>query len=112
MGLIGRSSVPPFFYVESPVSARQRGDSPSTNVSFTGTKREVLIDDVIAIHGARIPSAAESAKVHRQAFIYVVTAGRTADAGQVAKVDRIRQQWETFFLNATEGRMTAITRLR
>jgi hypothetical protein len=30
----------------------------------------------------------------------------------VAKLDRIRSQWETFFLQATENRMTANTRLR
>ena len=72
----------------------------------------MLIDDVIAIHGPRIPSAENSSKIHRQAFILVVSAGRTTDPAQVAKVDRIRQQWETFFLQATEGRMTANTRLR
>jgi hypothetical protein len=112
MGLVPPSAVPPFFYVESAVSARQRGDAPSIGVSFSGTRREVLINDVIAIHGPRIPAAADSAKVHRQAFIFVVTAGRSAESGHLTKLDRIRQQWETFFFNATEGRMTANTRLR
>jgi hypothetical protein len=111
MGLIPPSFVPPFFYVESP-SARERGDSPAVGVSFTGTKREVLINDVIAIHGPRLPSSADSSKVHRQAFIFVVSSGRTPDAANLAKLDRIRQQWETFFFQATEGRMTANTRLR
>ena len=111
MGLIPPSLVPPFFYVESP-SARERGDSPAVGVSFTGTKREVLINDVIAIHGPRLPSSADSSKLHRQAFIFVVSSGRTPDAANLAKLDRIRQQWETFFFQATEGRMTANTRLR
>jgi hypothetical protein len=112
MGLVPPSAVPSFFYVENPTSPRDRADGPSVGVSFTGTRRDVLIDDVIAIHGPRIPSAADSARVHRQAFIFVVTAGRATDAAQVAKLDRIRQQWETFFLQATEDRMTANTRLR
>jgi hypothetical protein len=112
MGLIPPSAVPPFFYVESPVSTREPGSSPAIGVSFTGTRRDVLIEDVIAIHGPRIPSSADAARVHRQAFIYVVTAGRSTDAGQVSKLDRIRTQWETFFLQGTEGRMTANTRLR
>ena len=51
-------------------------------------------------------------KVYRQAFIYVVSNGRTADSAQVAKLDRIRSQWEAFFGTATEGRMTGNTRLR
>ena len=113
MGLVGASGVSPFFYVENPTGTTRTAESgPSIGVSFTGTRRDVLIDDVIAIHGPRIPSVADSARVHRQAFIYVVTAGRATDAGQVAKLDRIRTAWEAFFLGATEGRMTANTRLR
>ena len=111
MGLIPPSLVPTFFYVENP-SVRERGSAPAIGVSFTGTRRDVLINDVIAIHGPRVPSSTDSAKTHRQAFIYVVSAGRTAEAGLITKLDRIRQQWETFFSQATEGRMTANTRLR
>jgi hypothetical protein len=111
MGLIPPSLVPTFFYVENP-SARERGSSPAVGVTFTGTRRDVLINDVVAIHGPRIPSSAESSKVHRQAFIYVVSAGRAVEAGNITKLDRIRQQWETFFAGATENRMTANTRLR
>jgi hypothetical protein len=112
MGAIPPSSVPTFFYVESPNSTKVKTDAPSIGVSFTGTRRDVLVDDVIAINGPRIPSSADTSKVHRQAFIYIVTNGRTADSGQVAKLDRIRTQWESFFAQATENRMTANTRLR
>lgn len=114
MGLRPATEVPVFFYVASPVNLSQpkEADSaPAEGVTFNGTRRDVLIDDIIAVHGPRQPSAAESPKVHRQAFVYIVGAGRPVDAGQVAKVDRIRRQWETFFLAATEGRMRAETRL-
>jgi hypothetical protein len=112
MGLIPASSVPTFFYVESPTSPKVPGDAPSIGVSFTGTRRDVLIDDVVAANGPRIPSPADAPKAHRQAFIYVVSSGRSTDAAQVAKLDKIRSQWEAFFLLATENRMTAITRLQ
>jgi len=112
MGLIPPSQVPTFFYVESPNSSKARGDAPQVGVSFTGTRREVLIDDVIAVNGARSPSSDAAPHSFRQAFIYVVSNGRTADAGQVAKLDRIRSQWEAFFGTATEGRMSGNTRLR
>ena len=112
MGLIPPSSVGTFFYVESPNSPKVRGDAPQINVSFTGTRRDVLVDDIIAVNGVRSPSSAESSKTHRQAFIYIVSNGRTADAAQLAKLDRIRTQWEAFFLQATENRRTANTRLR
>jgi len=114
MGLVNPSDVPPFFYVESPTNLSQTKDkesAPQVGVTFNGTRRDVLIDDVIAIHGQRVPSAAGSPRVHRQAFVYVVSAGRPVDSGQVAKLDRIRRQWEDFFLQATEGRMRADTRL-
>jgi hypothetical protein len=115
MGLLPATSVPPFFYVENPTNPspfKDRDDGPQIGVTFTGTRRDVLIQDVIAVHGSRSPSSAESARVHRQAFIHIVGAGRTANAAEVAKVDRIRSQWEGFFLQATEGRMRAETRLR
>jgi len=81
-------------------------------VSFTGTRRDVLIDDLIAVQGQRAPAAADSPRTLRQAFIYIVTNGRSLDSSQVTKLDRIRTQWEPFFLAATEGRMTAVTKLR
>ncbi len=72
----------------------------------------MLVEDVIAIHGPRTPPSTETSKIHRQAFIYVVSSGRSTDSAQVTKLDRIRTQWESFFLQATENRMTANTRLR
>ena len=112
MGLVPASAVPTFFYVESPTSNKAKTDAPQIGVSFTGTRRDVLIDDVIAIEGARTPSSADAPKTFRQAFLYIVSNGRSTDSGQVAKLDRIRSQWEAFFLQATEGRMTPNTRLR
>ena len=113
MGLVGPSGVPTFFYVESPAgTTRTNESSPSVGVSFTGTRRDVLIEDVIAVMGQRLPTVADSAKVHRQAFIYVASNGRPVDSAQVSKLDRIRREWETFFRQATESRMTADTRLR
>jgi hypothetical protein len=114
MGLLDASQVPTFFYVETPINVvpnRTNEDAPRVGVTFNGTRRDVLIQDVIAVEGSRQPGVADSPKVHRQAFIYVVSAGRTADAAQVDKVDRIRRQWEPFFLLATDGRMRAQTAL-
>ncbi len=115
MGLVPDTAVPPFFYVENPTNmsaTRTRESAPEVGVTFNGTRRDVLIQDVQAIVGVRSPSAADSPRVHRQAFVYLVSAGKTADSGQVAKVDGIRRSWEGFFLQATDGRMQAITTLR
>jgi hypothetical protein len=67
---------------------------------------------VIAINGPRQPASDAAPKTFRQAFIYIVSNGRTLDQTQVAKLDGIRTQWESFFSAATEGKMTSITRLQ
>lgn len=115
MGLIPPAQVPPFFYVQDPtniVPTRDRESAPRIGVTFNGTRRDVLIEDVIAIHGPRVPAAAQSARVHRQAFIYLSSAGNPPSSAAVDKIDRIRRAWEAFFLTATDRRMTAITALR
>ena len=114
MGLVRDLDVPPFFYVESPINvqpAAQAESAPRVGVTFNGTRRNVLINDVIEVMGPRQPSAADSPKIHRQAFLFVVGRGRTADPTAVAKIDRIRRAWETFFAQATDGRGRADTRL-
>jgi hypothetical protein len=115
MGLLSPFDVGGFFYVENPTnmsSTRTNESAPEVGVTFNGTRRDVLMADITAILGDRVPSAADSAKVHRQAFVYLVSAGKTADGGQVSKLDTIRRAWEAFFLQATERRMQAITTLR
>ena len=42
--------------------------------------------------GERNPTSSTSSRVHRQAFIYLVSAGATVDQTQVTKVDTIRKR--------------------
>jgi hypothetical protein len=114
MGLVDKTQVPPFFYVQSPANVTPRrtaGSNPEVGVTFNGTRRDVTIDDVIAVVGERVPSSAESPRVYRQAFVYVVSAGRTADPAAIEKLDRIRVAWDQFFSAATDSRMRSETRL-
>ncbi|HEV8396959.1 MAG TPA: hypothetical protein VGQ37_21910 [Vicinamibacterales bacterium] len=114
MGLVDETQVPPSFYVENPanVSPRRTATSnPTVGVTFTGTRRNVTIDDIIAVHGRRNPSAADSPRVYRQAFVYIVSPGTTVDPAAVQKIDRIRVAWDQFFSQATDSRMRAETRL-
>ena len=115
MGLVPASAVPTFFYVESPVNvspASAAESGPRVNVTFSGTRRDVNMSDITAVHGDRIPSSNQASRVHRQAFLYVVGQGRAIDPAQIAKLERIRQEWEGFFLQATDGRMRAETRIQ
>ena len=115
MGLVAESDVPAFFYVESPVNVSpsvEADSAPRIGVTFNGTRRDVLIQDIVAVMGRRVPGSSTSPRVHRQAFLFVRSRGGTVDPAQVAKIDRIRRTWESFFVDATDGRMRAETRLR
>ena len=112
IGLLAEADVPPAFFVEGPSGASQdRESAPQTGVSFAGTRRDVSIGDVVAAMGPRNPPASGSPRVHRQAWVYVVSLGRNADPAAIAKLDAIRAAFEGFFLDATGGRMSVETRL-
>jgi len=114
MGLATVAEVPPFFFVDAPLNVqpdRNRESNPQTGVTFNGTRRDVLIQDVIDAIGTRQPSAAESPRQHRQAYVYVISRGATPGA-DVQKLDRIRREFGPFFNQATEGRMTVVTTLQ
>jgi hypothetical protein len=114
MGLVDQSQVPPFWYVQSPTNVSPRRTStsaPEVGVTFDGTRRQVRIEDVIAITGPRVPSGADSPRVYRQAFVYVTSPGRSVEVAEIEKVDRIRSAWDQFLSAATDSRMRVDTRL-
>jgi hypothetical protein len=104
MGMRDASEVPPFFFVRNPTGTdTDPGQNPATGVTFAGTRRDVTIEDVVAALGARNPKGTPWARPFREAFIYV-SVGGPADPGHVAKVERIRAAWPTFFAQSVEGR--------
>ncbi|HSD65345.1 MAG TPA: hypothetical protein VLF95_01520 [Vicinamibacteria bacterium] len=112
MGLLAEGDVPPAFFVEAPSGASQdRESAPRTGVAFTGTRHEVSIGDVVAAMGRRDPPASRSPRAHRQAWVYVVSRGRSADRAAIEKLETIRRAFEGFFFDATGGRMSVETRL-
>jgi hypothetical protein len=117
MGVLAESEVPATFYVEAPVVTDptslglSRESAPRSAVSMNGTKREVTIAQVVAAMGARSPGAGSGPNRHRQAWIYVSSAGRAADPAAIAKLETFRRTFEDFFASATGGRMSLETRL-
>ena len=114
MGLAAASEVPPFFYVDAPMNInppRDRESAPRVGTTLNGTRRDVLIQDVIDALGPRQPSSAEAPRLHRQAFVFVVGRGVNPSAGDLARLERIRREWEPFFRQATENRMQVRTTL-
>jgi hypothetical protein len=123
MGLRPAAEVPPWFVVTNPqipsfppdfpfsCRANLRTCSPYIGLDFSGARRQVTVDELIADVGPRVPSSAEAQKNFRVAFILLTQVGQSLQAGSVAKVDSIRSAWETFFESAVEGRATMRTDL-
>ncbi len=112
MGLLAPSEVPSTFFVDNPSGASQTRESPPrTGISFSGTRHEVTIDAVVAAMGPRNPPSSAAPRLHRQAWVYVVSRGRTADSGALSKLDTIRRDFSDFFAAATGGRMAVETSL-
>ncbi|HLA79527.1 MAG TPA: hypothetical protein VJU18_18275 [Vicinamibacteria bacterium] len=116
MGLRLPEEVPPFFYVEGADDFRpNRGYKPSSGsepgVTFTGVRREVRIQEVVAAMGARLPDASRSPRVFRQAYILIADAKAPATPARLAAVARIRAGFEAYFREATDGRGAVVTTL-
>ena len=116
MGLRAPGEVPPVFYVEQaddfrPSRAYKASSAPEGGVSFTGIRREVTIEDVIAEMGPRLPGADRAPRVLRQVFVLVEDAAAAATAERRAAVERIRSRFEGYFRQATGGRGSVETRL-
>ncbi len=118
MGVLSEGDVPATFYVATPTITDppslgvDRESSPRSGVSLTGSRREVTIGAVVQAMGARSPAAGSGPRDHRQAWIYVTSAGRSADSASVSKLDTFRRAFQDFFASATGGRMSVDTRLR
>ena len=111
MGLATEAEVPRWFYIEAPRSSNSRETPPIVGVAINGTRRDVLIQDVIDALGPRLPAAGDSPRLHRQAFVFVRRASAVQDPQDFARLVRIREQFEPFFSRATENRMTVRTTL-
>ena len=99
------------FLVTAVTSGQNPEDAPKTGVEIRGRRKDIRITDIVAANGARRPDAAGAPKAFRQAFIYLVSQTRES-ADELAKLERIRAAWETFFSESTDGRGTMAARLR
>ena len=111
MGAVTEAEVPRWFFVDAPISSLSREAPAIVGHTFNGTRRDVLLQDVIAALGPRVPSAGDSPRVHRQAFVFVRRPTAVLDAQDLSRLSRIREQFGPFFSSATENRMTVRTTL-
>lgn len=77
--------------------------SPEPDVSFQGSAHPVKIDDIIAANGKREPDSSTSQKSFRHLFVLIVKKENPSTSEELAAVDQLRSEWESFFSKATLG---------
>lgn len=105
MGFYKPEEVPPFFLIENP--AIDKAQLPKENVTVTGSKRLVTIDDIIAAEGPRVPAAGDAQKDFRVGFILLTGPGEPVSDAQIAALNHVRNAFMTRFAILTAGRATA-----
>lgn len=109
MGLAPLEEVAPFFFLKDATGIGSTGlinneSSPQSGVSLAGTKRQVLLDDVLRVEGVREPDFETSPKEFRQAWILLYISGARPSSDVISKVESARIAWEAFFRQMTLGR--------
>ncbi len=115
MGFRAPEEVSPTFAVLNASQSQTR--TPQTGVSFSGTRLEVSIDQVIQAAGRRTPDSTVAQRNFRFAFILIVPAGSTLSDGgtisnAIAQVNQYRSGFEPFYATATSNRASADTSIR
>ena len=113
MGFFDPDEVKPSFLVEVPtaLSNASRSRSPEVGVKFSGVRKEVRIEDIIAAHGERRPGTSVSQRHFRYAFALVVDQGTAPSPDTLRRLERLRRLWRGYFIAHLDGRATAATEL-
>ena len=109
IGLAGPEEVPPMFYVDD--AAPKLGDEyyAPANQTYTGTRRDFTIQNVIDGTGPRKPAYPETQRHFRVVFVLLTDPQRAPTDEELASVDHYRQLLEADFRTATSGRGTVST---
>src|SRR6185503_6446017 len=102
MGFYKPEEVPPFFLIENPAIDKHQVNTE--NVTISGTRRAVSINDVIAAEGPRVPAADKAQKEFRIGFIFLTGVNEAVSDQQIAALNNIRNAYMTRFAILTGGR--------
>lgn len=111
MGLLAPGDVPPFFYVGNS-TAPQRSSAPEPGLTFTGTRFDHVVGDVIAAEGPRRPTSRDARRSFNMAFVLFSRPGESVSQASIDKVETIRQRWNEYFGEATDGLAEVDTTLK
>lgn len=114
MGLIPAEQVPPSFYVRNPDilgSNFNQMRQPQGGVLFDGERVDVSIEEIVDVMGPRRPGHTISQRHYRYAFILLTEEGAAPTPETVAKMNRIRTQFNGYMDEQTQGGWIAQTEI-
>lgn len=112
MGLRPPSDVPDTFVITNPSgTSATRESNPFPNVTASGGKQNVTINQIVQANGARNPNSTNAPKSFRAAVVLLTRQGTQASAATLNKVTLFRLAWESYFRQSTDGLATINTGL-
>lgn len=117
MGLNDTSQVPDRWYLEDPiVTSPTDVEVPlfyaiPVDLRASGTPQTLTIQDIVAGNGLRTPTPAGSQKAFNMAIILVVKNGEIPKGEEIARIEKIRKEFENYFYVSTGGLATMNTSL-
>ncbi|HWB73649.1 MAG TPA: hypothetical protein VG755_01815, partial [Nannocystaceae bacterium] len=119
-GWLPPEAVPPMFYVrdasgyepaQPPFDGPWRQSSYCLDATFSGTRVDFTIADVVAANGARTPAFGTAPDHYRTAFVLVCKDVLACDPAALADTEAQRTAFEVQLPSATGGRATVDTTL-
>lgn len=124
MGLLAPDEVPPWFLIDEVPGYKHPGCGTPYDMAaamrpagrtISGKRVDISIDDVIAVHGERRPSADESQSYWREANVVLTLPTETPTTPRVMqiaeRVDRARVWWEDWNRSASLNRHVICTQV-
>lgn len=104
MGLATPEEVAPWFYLANTNPPLGGAYWPEHGIVVSGTKTDVVLDQLISVHGPRNPTTAFSQKGFRVLFALVTPEGTAPTPAEQQKLTELRSLLERNFTLATGGR--------
>ncbi len=101
MGMIDKTQVPDMLLIDNPLI--DKNQLPKVGDTISGLVSTVSMTQIVAAMGERVPSAAETSKTIKMAFIYLTTDDIPSNA-DLAGIEAIRKEWVTRFSVLTDGK--------
>lgn len=117
MGLYDTSQVPSRWYLADPIVISPGGvEVPPyyalpVNLIASGTPSTLTAQDIVASNGLRTPTPTSSQKNFNMAIILVVKNGQIPKGEEIARIEKIRKEFENYFYVSTGGLATLNTSL-